>query len=115
MILPLAKLMLCVLYEIWGPQATLSEVAKQVERKVPVISKQTIRMENDGLIKRIRYKSKSKLLRLELTKKGLRMIEISKQSHLIYDVLSFLSKEDRQKLESILNSILIRMTKYNSA
>jgi DNA-binding MarR family transcriptional regulator len=35
-----------------GPEATLSEVAKVMERKIGVISKQAIIMEKDGLIKR---------------------------------------------------------------
>ena len=35
-----------------GPKATLSEVSKQVERRLPVISVQTVSMEKNGLIKR---------------------------------------------------------------
>ena len=45
-----------------GPKATLSEVAKNVERKINVISRQTISMEKDGLIKRIKDTPKSRLL-----------------------------------------------------
>jgi DNA-binding MarR family transcriptional regulator len=97
-----------------GTKATLFEVAKQVDREVPVISKQTIRMENDGLIKRVKCKSKSNLLRLQLTKKGAKMVEISEKSHLVHDILSFLSKEDRQQLEMLFNNILIRVNEYNS-
>jgi DNA-binding MarR family transcriptional regulator len=97
-----------------GSKATLFEVAKQVDREVPVISKQTIRMENDGLIKRIKYKSKSNLLKLQLTKKGAKMVEISEKSHLVHDILSFLTKEDRQKLEILFNTILTRVNEYHS-
>ncbi len=68
---------LCSIQEL-GPKATLSELAKQVEREVNVISRQAVRMEKDGLIKRIKCMPKSNLLRLELAKKGLDMIKIRK-------------------------------------
>jgi DNA-binding MarR family transcriptional regulator len=71
-------------------------------------------MENDGLIKRVKYKSKSNLLTLQLTKKGAKMVEISEKSHLVHDILSFLSQEDRQQLEMLFNNILIRVNEYNS-
>ena len=54
-----------------GPEATLSEVDKVMERKIGVISKQAVIMEKDGLIKRTQDTPKSNLIRLELTEKGL--------------------------------------------
>jgi len=56
---------LCVAHDTaLGPKATLSEVARQVERETHVISKQAIRMEKDGLIKRTKNTPKSNLLKL---------------------------------------------------
>jgi DNA-binding MarR family transcriptional regulator len=47
-----------------GTNATLAEIAKAVDRKPHVISSQTITMEKDGLIRRIRATPKSSLLRI---------------------------------------------------
>ena len=58
-----------------GTDATLAAIAKKVERKLDVISRQAVRMEKDGLIKRIAM-PKSRLLKIELTQKGLDIIKI---------------------------------------
>ena len=92
-----------------GPQVTLSKLAKKVERTVHVISRQTIKMEKDGLIKRIKDTPKSNLVRIELTRQGLEMIRISRQSKSIDTIFSSLSREERQQLESILNKILVKI------
>lgn len=89
-----------------GPKPTLSELAKKVERTVHVISRQTAKMEKDGLIKRIKDTPKSNLLRIELTEQGLEMTRVSRQSKSIDAIFSSLSGEERQQLESILNKIL---------
>lgn len=91
-----------------GPDATLSAVAKEVERETHVISKQAIRMEKDGLIKRTKNTPKSNMLHLELTEKGLEMAQMSVQSKSLDAVFSSLSEEERRRFESILNKILIR-------
>jgi len=91
-----------------GPDGTLSAVAKEVERETHVISKQAIRMEKDGLIKRTKNTPKSNMLHLELTEKGLEMAQMSVQSKSLDAVFSSLSEEERRRFESILNKILIR-------
>ena len=95
-----------------GPKATLSGLAKKVERTGDVISRQAVKMEKDGLIKRIKDTPKSNLLRLELTEKGLEMIEVSRQSKSADAIFSCLSREQRQQLESILNLLLIKLVKH---
>ena len=59
-----------------GSSATISELAKILGRKPNVISRQVVRMENDGLIKRIKSTPKSNQLRLELTEKGIDILKI---------------------------------------
>jgi DNA-binding MarR family transcriptional regulator len=90
-----------------GSKATLVEVAKLVEREVHVISRQTVLMEKDGLIKRNRITPKSNLLKLELTEKGLKMINAGKPSKSIDTIFSFLTEDDRQQMISILNRMII--------
>jgi len=89
-----------------GSMATLTQVAKSVERKVHVISKQAVSMEKDGLIRRIKNTPKTNLLKLELTDKGIEVIKIARQSNTIDSIFSFLSAEERQHMESALNRIL---------
>ncbi len=89
-----------------GTQATLTKVAKHVERKINVISRQTISMEKDGLIKRIKDTPKSRLLRMELTDKGLEMIKIGKDSKTIDTILSVLTEKELQAMYVSLNKIL---------
>jgi DNA-binding MarR family transcriptional regulator len=96
-----------------GKNTTLSELAKKVEREVHVISRQTVKMENDGLIKRIKDTPKSNLLRLELTEKGLEIIKVSRRSKSIDTIFSYLSPEKRKQLESTLNLILNKLEERN--
>ena len=97
-----------------GSQTTLSEVAKVMERKIGVISKQAVIMEKDGLIKRTQDTPKSNLLRLELTEKGLEMVKLARKSKAIDTILSFLKKEEREQMELILGQILVKAKKYDS-
>jgi len=83
-------------------------VAKQVEREDHVISKQAVRMENDGLIVRIKNTSKSNLLKFELTEKGSKMAKMSVQSRSLEKLFSTLSEEERTQIELILNKVLIQ-------
>ena len=105
-----------VLYTIQelGEKATLSEVAKLVEREVHVVSRQAVSMEKDGLIKRIKNTPKSNLLRLELTERGMEVVKVARESESITSILSFLTAEERKQMESILNRILARVEKYNA-
>jgi DNA-binding MarR family transcriptional regulator len=91
-----------------GSNATLSEVARMVERETHVISKQAIRMEKDGLIKRTKNTPKSNLLKLELTEKGLEMAQMSVHSKGLDALFSSMSEEERRQFESILTKILIQ-------
>ena len=58
-------------------KATLFAIAGKVERSVTVICSQTMDMEKYGLIKRVKDNPRSRLLRMELTKKGLDSIKIT--------------------------------------
>ena len=90
-----------------GSKATVCEVAKRIEREPHTISRQTVMLVKDGLLERTRNIPKSKLLKLELTKKGLNMIKAAKRSKSVDARFSLLSWEERQQLESILKKLLI--------
>jgi len=92
--------------------ATLNEVAKRLDREPNVISLQTACMEKDGLIKRTKNTPKSNLLKLELTDKGLDIINTSQNSESIISIFSALSRDERQQLDSLLDKILVTAQKY---
>ena len=92
-----------------GSKATINEIAKELDRKISVISRQTARLEKDGLIKRIKSQAKSRLLTIELTEKGLDMLKISRESKTIDEILSILNEEERQQLHATLNKVLAEL------
>ena len=83
-----------------GPNATLAKIAKEVDRKPHVLSSQTISMEKDGLIKRIRATPKSSLLKIELTEKDRKQGNIG---------------QNRQQLgDNLLRKIMPTMRRFTS-
>ena len=74
--------------ESLGSKATISTVAKVVNRNIEVISRQTIMMEEDGLIERTKEKPKSRLLTFKLTEKSLELLKIAKHSDGMREVLA---------------------------
>ena len=102
------------LIEGLGPEARLSEIAKIVQRKIDVVSRQTMTMEKDGLIKRIRDKPKSRLLRLALTEKGQELLDKIHRSKGMNEVLSVLTEKERQQIYSNLNRVMTKLNKYST-
>lgn len=96
---------------ILSPMATISGVAKELDRGIHVISRQTVSMEKYGLIKRIKTAPRSNLLKLELTDKARDLIKISGQSESIDAILSSLRKQERQQLELTLKKIIAKAEK----
>jgi DNA-binding MarR family transcriptional regulator len=97
-----------------GPDVTLSDVAKRVERQPHVISRQTILMEKDGLRRR-RKTPKSNLLNLQITKKGLNIMEAAAESESIDVIFSSLSEKDKLLVKSALTNILIKVREFASS
>jgi len=111
--IPVRQLWVLVAITELGTSATLANVAKELEREPNVISLQTVLMEKDGLIKRIKNTPKSNLLKLELTEKGRDIINASRHSEAILKILGSLPKGERQQLDSILNKVLLKSQKYH--
>jgi DNA-binding MarR family transcriptional regulator len=113
--IPIRQTLFLYTLQSLGSKATLFEVAKAMERTVPVTAQHAANMENDGLIKRIKNSPRSNLLRLELTEKGLEMVKFARKSKAVDTILSSVDKEGRQQMESVLTSILVKAKKYNYA
>jgi DNA-binding MarR family transcriptional regulator len=97
-----------------GSKTTISEMAKTVEREVESISRQMVTMEKDGLITRTRVSPKSRLLKIELTEKGIELAKISGKSKTMDKIISVLNTEERQILYSLLDRMLTAINEYSS-
>jgi DNA-binding MarR family transcriptional regulator len=104
--------MLSIIHDL-GTKATLSAIAEKVERKVSVISQQTQNMEKYGLIKRVKETPRSRLLKIELTAKGLSMTKIDQKSKAMDEIMSVLNEEERHRLHSLLDRLLIKLNEYS--
>jgi DNA-binding MarR family transcriptional regulator len=95
-------------------KATLSAIAGKVERTVTVICGQTMDMEKYGLIKRVKDNPRSRLLRMELTKKGLDSIKINRKANAMEEIMAVLNAEERRQLHSLFDKLLIKLNEYPS-
>jgi DNA-binding MarR family transcriptional regulator len=106
--IPPGQLQVLHAIHVLSPLSTIAGVAKELDRGVHVISRQTVSMEKYGLIKRIKTTPRSNLLKLELTEKGRELVQISWQSESIDAVLSSLTKQEQQQMESTLKKIIAK-------
>ena len=97
---------LMVIYAFAG-QATPSDVARWIFQEPHSISELISRMEKVGLVKKVRDPIKKRRVRISLTEKG-KEIYLSKSSktELMYKIISCLSHEEREQLDSILQKLL---------
>jgi DNA-binding MarR family transcriptional regulator len=100
--------------ESLGSKATISTVAKAVSRKIEVISRQTSKLEKDGFITRTKDKPRSRVLTFKLNEKSLDLLKIAKHSKGMSEVLSVLTREERQQLDVVLNRLSIKLNEYTS-
>ena len=98
--------------ESLGSKATISTVAKVVNRKIDVISRQTSMLERDGFIKRTKDKPRSRVLTFRLNEKSLELLKIAKHSDGMREVLSVLNMGERTRLELILNRLSSKLNEY---
>jgi DNA-binding MarR family transcriptional regulator len=112
--IPPQQLQVLRIIQSLGANATLTEIAKEVERKADVVSRLVNRMELDGLIVKSKDRPKSRQLKIEITQKGLELLKISKESKSIDSVFSFLSKEERQHTYSVLEQMLAQLKERSS-
>ena len=111
--IPVRQLYILHVIQRLGSKAMVSKIAKMVERKVDVISRQAVRMEKDGLIKRTTAGPKTRGIILKLTEKSLDLVKISGKSKSMEEIMSVLSLEERQQLHSLLNRILAKLNQYS--
>jgi len=107
-----SQLQILRVIENLGAKATISTVAKVLGRHVNVLSRQTMVMENNGLIRRTKESMGSRLLTITLTKKSFKLLKVVRHSKVMSEVLSVLTLEERQKLKPVLDRLSSNLNKY---
>jgi DNA-binding MarR family transcriptional regulator len=99
-----AHVLTCI-YEL-GSKANLNALAERTERNINTLSINMTKMEQDGLVKKIRDTPKSTKLRFELTETGFNIYQNVRKVKSAKTVMSALSEEERQQLISLLEKII---------
>ena len=94
-----------------GAKAMIVEIARNVERKPDVLSRQISTMEKDGLVTKNQFKSKTRAVRVSLTDYGLAILKNNSGNETIDQLLSFLTGQQRQKMYLELNNVLNKLNK----
>jgi len=102
------------LIDALGEKAGISVIAKATERNLDTISRQAAGMERDGLIKRIRIKPKSRLLRFELTDKGRELLKVSRFSAGMNEVSSIITEKELKQVNAVLGKLLTKLKQYDT-
>ena len=105
-----AHVLTCI-YEL-GEKADLSALAERTERNMNTLSINMTKMEQAGLVKKIRDTPKSTKLRFELTETGFNIYQNVRKVKSAKTIMSALSEEERQQLISLLEKI-INKTHHN--
>ena len=95
-----------------GDKVSFAKLAELTERRMNSMSVLIKRMENDGLLKRVKVKSKSNQLTFKLTEKGLNTCKYAKKIESIKTIMSALTEEERQQFISFLVKIINRAEEY---
>ena len=90
---------------VLGDKATPSEIAKRLLREPHSVSEYLDRMENSGLIRKVRDLKKKSMVRIEITEKGLDVYKKTAKADSIHRIMSALSKKERQQLISFLEKL----------
>jgi DNA-binding MarR family transcriptional regulator len=105
LISPRQAAVLTVIDEL-GEKANLTELAEHTDRNINTLSIQITRMENDGLVIKVRETPKSNKLRFELTEKGRNACKEVKKINSLNIIMSALTEAERQQLISLLEKII---------
>jgi len=90
-----------------GDKAKPSEIARWLLREPHSISEQLSRMEKAGLVKKAKDLDRKNLVRVELTEKGREALYHASKRESIHEILSSLSKEEKQQLGSSLQKLRV--------
>lgn len=88
-----------------GNEATPAEISRWILRRPHSVSGLLDRMEKDGLIKKAKNLHKKNLVRVTITPKGRKGLEISAKRKTINQILNALTAEERKQLYTYLDKL----------
>jgi DNA-binding MarR family transcriptional regulator len=92
-----------------GDKATPAEISERIYREASSTSEHLDRMEKKGLIVKVRDFPRKNFFRIELTEKGIETYNFILEQRKSYDMISALSKKQRQELRSCLYILLDKL------
>ena len=104
---PRQALVLRIIHDL-GDRATLVEVSQNAYREIHSISSLVTRMEEKGLVRKIRDIPGTTAIRFEITEYGFKALDSVLESESIHKIMSTLTEGERQELSSILQKLLSR-------
>lgn len=91
--------------QLSGGEARPSELARRLFRQYHTIAGILYRMEKEGLITKVKQRTKNKSAKVRLTKKGLQALQHSTKRESLHQLMSPLSEEERQQIKVCLGKI----------
>ena len=88
--------------KVLGGRAILADIARWMFKEPHSVSGLINRMEEEGLVKRVKDLEKKNLVRVEITEKGQQAYEYSVKREALHRVMSSLSEEERDQFGSCL-------------
>lgn len=89
-----------------GNKATLKEISQHAYREIPSIYLLTNRLEEKGLLRKIRDIPGTTAVRYEITGEGLKVLDQVLESDSIHRIMSALTEGEKQELGSILQKLI---------
>lgn len=98
--------------QVIGDTATPAEIARWIFREHHTATALLNRMEKKGLVRKVKNPDRKSLWIVSLTEKGQNAYRQSVKRESIHTVMSFLSENERQQLESYLRKVRDEALKY---
>jgi len=89
-----------------GGRVTMAEISRLMFRERHSINGLVTRMEEKGLVKKVRDQRRKNIVRVALTEKGERAFQQSTRRESIHRIMSRLTEEQRRQLGSVLPSLI---------
>ena len=99
--------------KVLGSKATAAKITEEIDGHICAVSRQLVVLEKDGFVKRMPT-PKSRLLKIQLTKKGLDMSKIPDKSKSIDSIFLVLNKEERHQMFSALRKVFGKSKEFTN-
>ncbi len=91
-----------------GDRATPAEISRHLFRRSHGISTVISRMENKGLVRKVKDLDRKNLVRVEVTENGLKAYDYAAKLTSVHRIMSTLSQKERHKLNVLLDKLCDR-------